>query len=113
MKTRAAVAWELGKNYSVEEIDLDPPGFGEVLVRMVAAGMCRSDEHRLTGHLSGRSAFPFVGGHEGAGVVEDVGPGVHDLVVGDHIVGSFIPACGRCPSCASGHSNLCDLGQYM
>ncbi|MHB1534776.1 MAG: NDMA-dependent alcohol dehydrogenase [Acidimicrobiales bacterium] len=110
MKTKAAIIWEVGKDWSVEEIDLDPPKAGEVLVRLVGSGLCHSDEHLLTGDLP--FALPFVGGHEGAGVVEEVGAGV-DLVPGDHVVFGFIPACGRCPSCASGHENLCDLGMYM
>jgi NDMA-dependent alcohol dehydrogenase len=111
MKTRAAICWEIGRDWSVEEIDLDPPRGAEVLVRMVASGLCHSDEHVLTGDL--RFDLPMVGGHEGAGVVEALGPDVHGLEVGDHVVFGFIPACGRCPSCASGHENLCDLGAWM
>ena len=111
MKTRAAILWEVGKDWSVEEIDLDPPKAGEVLVKLVASGLCHSDEHLVTGDIP--APMPVIGGHEGAGVVEEVGPGVDWLVPGDHVIFGFIPACGRCPSCASGHENLCDLGMYL
>jgi len=111
MKTRAAILWEVGKDWSVEEIDLDPPKAGEVLVKLVGSGLCHSDEHLVTGDLP--FALPIIGGHEGAGVVEEVGPGVDWLAPGDHVIFGFIPACGRCPSCASGHENLCDLGVYL
>jgi S-(hydroxymethyl)glutathione dehydrogenase/alcohol dehydrogenase len=111
MKTKAAVLWEVGKDWSVEEIELDPPKQGEVLVKMAASGMCHSDEHLLTGDLP--FALPIVGGHEGAGIVEEVGEGVTWLQPGDHVVFGFIPSCGRCPSCSTGHQNLCDLGALL
>jgi S-(hydroxymethyl)glutathione dehydrogenase/alcohol dehydrogenase len=111
MKTRAAILWEVGKDWSVEEIDLDPPKAGEVLVRLVGSGLCHSDEHLVTGDLP--FGLPIIGGHEGAGVIEEVGPGVDWLAVGDRVIFGFIPSCGRCPSCASGHENLCDLGMYL
>ena len=111
MKTKAAILWEVGKDWSVEEIELDPPKEGEVLVKMAASGMCHSDEHLLTGDLP--FELPIIGGHEGAGVVEEVGPGVTALQPGDHVVFGFIPSCGRCPSCSTGHQNLCDLGAAM
>ena len=111
MKTKAAVLWELNAPWTIEEIDLDPPGPGEVLVRMSASGMCHSDEHLVTGDLP--FALPIIGGHEGAGVVEQVGEGVSWLAPGDHVVFGFIPSCGRCPSCSTGHQNLCDLGALM
>lgn len=111
MKTKAAILWERNTPWSVEEIELDPPKAGEVLVKIVASGMCHSDEHLVTGDLAGATAEPpCIGGHEGAGVVLEVGPGVFSVAPGDHVVFGFVPACGRCPSCASGHSNLCDLG---
>lgn len=111
VKTKAAILWERNTPWSVEEIDLDPPKTGEVLVELAASGMCHSDEHIVTGDLAGATAEPpCIGGHEGAGVVEEVGPGVFSVAPGDHVVFGFVPACGRCPSCASGHSNLCDLG---
>ena len=111
MKTKAAVLWEVNAPWSVEEIELDPPGPGEVLVKIAASGMCHSDEHLVTGDLP--FALPIVGGHEGAGVVEQVGEGVSWLAPGDHVVFGFIPSCGRCPSCSTGHQNLCDLGALM
>ena len=111
MKTKAAVLWEINAPWSIEEIELDPPGPGEVLVKIAASGMCHSDEHLVTGDLP--FALPIVGGHEGAGVVEQVGEGVSWLAPGDHVVFGFIPSCGRCPSCSTGHQNLCDLGALM
>jgi NDMA-dependent alcohol dehydrogenase len=111
MQTRAAVLREIGQEWSVEDIELDPPKSGEVLVQIKASGMCHSDEHLVTGDLAGAtSPMPLIGGHEGAGIVLEVGPNVVGLEPGDHVVFGFIPACGRCPSCASGHSNLCDVG---
>ena len=111
MKTKAAILWELNTPWSVEEIELDAPKAGEVLVKIAASGMCHSDEHVVTGDLP--FAMPIIGGHEGAGVVEAVGPGVSWLVPGDHVVFGFIPSCGRCPSCSTGHSNLCDMGALL
>jgi S-(hydroxymethyl)glutathione dehydrogenase/alcohol dehydrogenase len=111
MKTRAAILWELGKEWSVEEIDLDPPKTGEVLVRLAGSGLCHSDEHLVTGDLP--FALPIIGGHEGAGVVEEVGSNVEWLSPGDRVIFGFIPSCGRCPSCGTGQSNLCDLGAYL
>ncbi len=111
MKTKAAILWERGTPWSVEEIELDPPKAGEVLVKIAASGMCHSDEHLVTGDLAGATPEPpLIGGHEGAGVVLEVGAGVFSVVPGDHVVFGFVPACGRCPSCAGGHSNLCDMG---
>jgi S-(hydroxymethyl)glutathione dehydrogenase/alcohol dehydrogenase len=111
VKTKAAVLWEVNTPWSVEEIDLDPPGPGEVLVKIAASGMCHSDEHLVTGDLP--FAPPIIGGHEGAGVVQEVGEGVSWLAPGDHVVFGFIPSCGRCASCSTGHQNLCDLGALM
>jgi NDMA-dependent alcohol dehydrogenase len=109
MKTRAAVLRALNTPWSVEEIELDPPKRGEVLVKLVASGMCHSDEHAYDGHISGIvPGPPMIGGHEGSGIVQEVGEGVEWLSPGDHVIFGFIPACGRCPSCAGGHSNLCD-----
>jgi S-(hydroxymethyl)glutathione dehydrogenase/alcohol dehydrogenase len=107
----AAILWERHTPWSVEEIELDPPKAGEVLVKLAASGMCHSDEHLVTGDLQGVTADPpCIGGHEGAGVVMEVGPNVTSVQPGDHVVFGFLPACGKCPSCASGHSNLCDMG---
>ncbi|MEI8286307.1 MAG: NDMA-dependent alcohol dehydrogenase [Actinomycetes bacterium] len=111
MKTKAAVLWEVNAPWSVEEIELDDPKSGEVLVKLVASGMCHSDEHLTTGDLP--FGLPIIGGHEGAGIVEKVGEGVSWLEPGDHVIFGFIPSCGRCPSCSTGHQNLCDLGAAM
>jgi S-(hydroxymethyl)glutathione dehydrogenase/alcohol dehydrogenase len=108
LQTRAAVLWEPGKPWEITTLDLDEPHAGEVLIRLVASGLCHSDEHVRDGTLPSR--YPIVGGHEGAGVVEAVGPEVTGLAPGDHIVCSFIPACGRCRYCSTGRQNLCDLG---
>lgn len=122
MQTRAAILWEPKTDWSVEDIELDPPKAGEVLVKLAASGLCHSDEHMVTGDFAlptdiaefmGIEQFPVVGGHEGAGVVVEVGEGVTDLEVGDHVVFSFIPSCGKCPSCRKGQSQVCDLGAFL
>ncbi|MCW2715394.1 MAG: NDMA-dependent alcohol dehydrogenase, partial [Frankiales bacterium] len=91
------------------------PVAGEVRVKLTASGMCHSDEHMRLGDMVPMEpgGYPFIGGHEGAGVVEQVGPGVTSLAVGDHVVLGFIPACGRCHSCANGRSNICDNGATL
>ncbi|WP_406725023.1 Zn-dependent alcohol dehydrogenase [Streptomyces sp. GD-15H] len=111
MKTKAAVVFEPGRPWEVVELELDPPKAGEVQVRFVAAGLCHSDEYMRLGEL--RPRYPLVGGHEGAGVIEAVGEGVTGLSVGDPVVCSFRPACGRCRFCAMGKSNLCDEGARL
>jgi len=108
MKMNAAVLWNYEQDWSVEEVDLDPPQAGEVLVSFEATGLCHSDHHIRTGDLP--APVPIIGGHEGAGVVVEVGLGVRELKVGDHVVAAFLPACGRCRWCATGRSNLCDMG---
>jgi S-(hydroxymethyl)glutathione dehydrogenase/alcohol dehydrogenase len=108
MKTRAAVLWGIGEKWEVEELEIDDPKAGEVMVQMTASGLCHSDAHLVTGDLP--VPLPMVGGHEGAGVIHKVGPGVTDVAEGDPVVLSFLPACGRCTYCARGMSNLCDLG---
>jgi len=108
MRTQAAILWESKTDWSVEDIELDPPGAGEVLVRVAAAGLCHSEEHHVTGDVP--FAAPMIGGHEGAGYVEQVGPGVTLVRPGDYIVFSSIPNCGRCPSCAQDRQDLCDVG---
>lgn len=115
MKTRAAVLWGRNQDWKVEEIDLDPPRTNEVLVKWEAAGLCHSDEHMVTGDMvppgeAGQSTYPIIGGHEGAGIVVEAGEGVTTLKPGDHVAASFVPACGRCQFCVTGHTNLCDLG---
>jgi S-(hydroxymethyl)glutathione dehydrogenase/alcohol dehydrogenase len=109
MKTRTAVLWNVPGKWHVTEVDLDPPKSDELLVRMEAAGLCHSDDHMATGDLP-VPVLPFAGGHEGCGVVEDVGPGVRVIRPGDRIVTAFVPACGRCLWCAQGAQNLCDSG---
>src|SRR6266550_3029020 len=111
MKTKAAVLRELGNDFEIAEMDLDPPKTGEVLMRWVAAGLCHSDEHLQTGDIPVR--YPIVGGHEGAGIVEEVGIGVTRLKPGDHVVCSFLPVCGHCRFCARGMTNMCDLGALL
>jgi len=111
MKTSAAVLWEVGTPWSVEEVELDPPRAGEVLIELRAAGLCHTDDHYRTGDMV--TGLPLIGGHEGAGVVVECGPGVRRLAVGDHVVLNFMPICGDCPSCAAGRSRLCDRGAAM
>lgn len=122
MKTRAAILWEVNTPWSVEEITLDPPKAGEVMIKLVGSGLCHSDDHLLTGDMVmpaevqkelGIEQMPCIGGHEGAGEIVEVGPGVRNLAVGDHVVLGFIPACGNCSKCAQGLQNLCELGQYL
>lgn len=111
MKTTAAILWERGGQWSVEDIELDPPKAGEVLVELGGSGLCHSDEHVLTGDLPW--PLPMIGGHEGAGTIVETGPGVEWLEPGDRIIFGFIPACGRCAACSAGMQNLCELGQYL
>jgi S-(hydroxymethyl)glutathione dehydrogenase/alcohol dehydrogenase len=122
MQTRAAILWEPNTEWSVEDIELDAPKAGEVKVKLAASGLCHSDEHLLTGDMvldpevaamMGLEQFPVIGGHEGAGEVVEVGPGVTNLKEGDHVALGFIPSCGRCPSCARGWQHLCDLGAFL
>jgi NDMA-dependent alcohol dehydrogenase len=121
MKTRAAVLWGTDQQWQIEDVDIDPPRAGEVVVEWKAAGLCHSDEHMVTGDMVPPAAalqmmgidsiFPLIGGHEGAGVVVDVGPGVRSVAPGDHVSASFIPSCGRCRYCSTGRQNLCDNGR--
>ncbi|MEE2058372.1 NDMA-dependent alcohol dehydrogenase [Rhodococcus artemisiae] len=109
MKVKAAVIKGVNQPWEIEEIDLGDPVAGEVQVKLAASGLCHSDEHLRTG-ASPLPSFPALGGHEGAGVVTKVGPGVTSVEEGDHVVLAFIPACGRCRSCAKGLQNICDEG---
>jgi NDMA-dependent alcohol dehydrogenase len=123
MKSRAAILHDVGGPWSVEEFELDPPRAGEVLVEMAAAGLCHSDEHILNGDMSAPNEvleayglpgmFPLIGGHEGAGVVVEVGEGVTDFAPGDHVVMSFVAVCGQCRWCNSGMEYICDMGAQV
>ena len=106
MKTRAAVAWESGQPLSIEEVDLDGPKEGEVLVRIVATGVCHTDAYTLSG-ADPEGLFPAILGHEGGGIVEEVGPGVKTVKPGDHVIPLYTPECGECEYCLSGRTNLC------
>ncbi|BBZ12999.1 Zn-dependent alcohol dehydrogenase [Mycobacterium branderi] len=120
MKSRAAILHDVGGPWSVEEFELDPPRAGEVLVEMAAAGLCHSDDHILKGDMSAPNdvlrslglptMFPTIGGHEGSGIVRDVGDGVTEFAPGDHVVTSFVAVCGQCRWCATGMEYLCDAG---
>ncbi len=106
-KTQAAILRKPGGVWELAELDLDPPKANEIVIRYEAAGLCHSDEHIRAGSIA---RLPMVGGHEGAGIVEAVGPGVTRVAVGDHIACSYIPVCGTCRYCSTGHQNLCDAG---
>lgn len=107
MRVTAAVQHEPGQALVVEEVLLEPPRAGEVLVRVAAAGVCHSDLHLAEGHL-GTRRFPIVLGHEGAGVVEAVGAGVEHVAPGDHVAFCFVPPCLTCRACRAGRFNLCE-----
>ena len=98
--------------WEVVEVDLEAPRQGELLIKMVASGLCHSDDHLTTGDIP-FGTYPVCGGHEGAGVVEQIGPNTPGYDVGDHVVMSFLPGCGRCRWCASGMQNLCDTGATL
>src|SRR5471032_1196053 len=106
MKTRAAVAWEAGKALTIEQIDVAGPKVGEVLVRIVATGVCHTDAFTLSG-ADPEGLFPVILGHEGGGIVEEVGAGVTSVKVGDHVIPLYTPECGTCEFCLSGKTNLC------
>jgi S-(hydroxymethyl)glutathione dehydrogenase/alcohol dehydrogenase len=106
MKARAAVAWEAGKPLEIEEVDVGAPKEGEVLVRIVATGVCHTDAFTLSG-ADPEGLFPVILGHEGGGIVEEVGPGVTSLAVGDHVIPLYTPECRQCSFCTSGKTNLC------
>ncbi len=106
MKTRAAVARAAGKPLSLEMVDIEGPKYGEVLVEVKATGICHTDEYTLSG-MDPEGIFPAILGHEGAGVVVDVGPGVTSLKKGDHVIPLYTPECRQCKTCLSRKSNLC------
>src|SRR5215210_4824301 len=116
MKVRAAVLNRMGaptpyaesKPLSIAEVDLDPPGPGEVLVKIAAAGLCHSDLSVIDGNRP--RPMPMVLGHEASGVVREVGRGVSGFAAGDHVVFSYVPICGRCRMCVAGRGALCEPG---
>ncbi len=109
---KAAVYYGAKQPLVVEEIELAPPQAGEVMVKMMATGVCRSDVKYMTGD-SGMTPPPAVLGHEGAGIVEQVGAGVTSVKAGDHVVLTFLPSCGECRWCHTGHPTMCDLGAKL
>ncbi len=106
MKSRAAVAWEPGKPLSIETIEVDPPKEGEVLLRIVASGVCHTDAFTLSGE-DPEGLFPVILGHEGGAVVEEIGAGVSSVKPGDHVIPLYTPECRECDFCKSGKTNLC------
>ncbi len=106
MKTRAAIAWEAGKPLSVETVDIEGPRDGEVLVEIMATGVCHTDAYTLSGS-DPEGLFPAILGHEGAGIVRDIGAGVTTLKAGDHVIPLYTPECRQCKTCLSRRSNLC------
>src|SRR5213595_3012959 len=106
MKTRAAVAFEAKKPLEIVELDLDGPKAGEVLVEIKATGICHTDAYTLDGFDS-EGIFPSILGHEGAGIVREVGPGVISVKAGDHVIPLYTPECRQCKSCLSQNTNLC------
>ena len=106
MDVRAAIAWKAGEKLSVETVRLDGPKLGEVLVEIKATGICHTDEFTRSG-ADPEGLFPAILGHEGAGIVVDVGPGVVGLEVGDHVIPLYTPECRQCSYCLSGKTNLC------
>lgn len=106
MKTRAAVAWEAGKPLTIETIEIGGPKAGEVLVEVMATGICHTDAYTLSG-MDSEGKFPAILGHEGAGIVREVGAGVTSLKPGDHVIPLYTPECRSCKSCLSRRTNLC------
>ncbi len=111
MKTKGAILRNPGEKWQIEEFELGDPVAGEVQVKLVSSGLCHSDHHLRTGDSP--APMPVLGGHEGAGVVTKVGPGVTNLKEGDHVVTAFIPACGVCDPCSRGDQNFCDEGARL
>ncbi|MDO9597650.1 MAG: S-(hydroxymethyl)glutathione dehydrogenase/class III alcohol dehydrogenase [Azoarcus sp.] len=106
MKSRAAVAWAAKQPLEITEVDVAPPKAGEVLVRIVATGVCHTDAFTLSG-ADPEGIFPTILGHEGGGIVEAIGEGVTSVAVGDHVIPLYTPECGKCKFCLSGKTNLC------
>jgi NDMA-dependent alcohol dehydrogenase len=123
MQVKASIVSELNGPWHTEEIEIDEPHANEVRVKMAYAGMCHSDEHVRNGDMmpdpsivemmiGRKEVYPVIGGHEGSGIVESVGPSVTTVAPGDHVAVSFIPSCGHCEYCASGRPYICDLGAH-
>jgi NDMA-dependent alcohol dehydrogenase len=118
MKTRTAIIREMPDKskgpaqWEVVDVDLDDPRQGELLIKVTASGLCHSDDHIATGDIP-VGKYPMAGGHEGSGVVVEVGANTPGWEVGDHVVMSFLPGCGKCRWCANGQQNLCDLGKDL
>ena len=108
MKARAAILFEAGKKFDLREVEVEPPRSGEVLIKMAAAGICHSDLHVMTGHLA--APLPAILGHEGSGVVAEVGPGVTSVKPGDHVIPLWRLSCGICEYCSDGRPALCAEG---
>src|SRR5437016_5660479 len=106
MQVSAAILTEVGQPIRIETVDLDPPKAQEVLVRLAAVGVCHSDWHLMTGAT--KHPMPVIPGHEGAGIVEAIGPDVYDLRAGDHVVLNWAPSCGTCFYCLRDRANLCE-----
>src|ERR1700761_5800850 len=106
MRSRAAVAWEANKALTIETIDIQGPKSGEVLVEVMATGVCHTDAYTLSG-LDSEGRFPAILGHEGAGIVRELGRDVTSLKVGDHVIPLYTPECRQCKTCLSRRSNLC------
>src|ERR1700721_3854233 len=106
MKTRAAIAWEAGKPLTIETIEVGGPRAGEVLVEVMATGVCHSDAYTLSG-ADPEGLFPAILGHEGAGIVREIGAGVSTLKPGDHVIPLYTPECRQCEYCLSQKTNLC------
>lgn len=112
MQTRGAIVRQAPGKYEVVDLEVDDPREGEIQVKLVASGLCHSDDHVATGDIP-VGTYPFAGGHEGAGIVTKAGANMKGIKEGDHVVFSFLPACGHCRWCASGMQNLCDLGATL
>ena len=106
IKSKAAIAWGPGQPLSIEEVDVMMPKAGEVLVKIIASGVCHTDAFTLSGD-DPEGVFPAILGHEGAGIVEAIGEGVTSVAIGDHVIPLYTPECGECKFCTSGKTNLC------
>src|SRR4030067_1059538 len=111
MKAKAAILFEVRNKLDLREVEVEPPRAGEVLVKMAAAGICHSDLHVMTGHLTAQ--LPVILGHEGSGIVAEVGPGVTSLRPGDHIIPLWRLSCGECEYCSDGRPALCAEGSQI